>query len=108
MYDNKQCLGKIADYSLNPVKQKSINLYVESQPLGALDLAMFKELEKSLPKGMQRGIRIRTWNQWYPDVEFLGVMVGYDLYNDQGEKLEVLATYLAFDVNSVPWEDIIS
>lgn len=108
MYDNKQCMAKNADYAMHPVKQKSINFYAESQPLSAPDFIRFEALYNSLPLGMQRGIRIRTWSQWYPDVAFLGVMVGYDIYNEQGEKLEVLAEYLDFDMSTVPWEDIIA
>lgn len=108
MYDNKQCLGKNADYSLNPVKQKSVNFYVESQPMSTIDKGLFKELYKALPLGMQRGIRIRTWDQWYPTVGFPGIMVGYNIYNEQGESIEVLATYLMFNMDAVPWEDVIA
>jgi hypothetical protein len=107
-YESRQNQGKNADYSLNPVKQKCVNFYVESQPISVDDLVKYSELMDNLPVGMQYGVRIRTWSQWHPDVQYTDVMVGYSLYGESGEVEEVLDTYSEFDVNSVPWLDLIS
>lgn len=108
MYDDKQCLGKNADYALLPAKQKCIDLYVESQPLETVDLALYTNLLLQIPVGMQYGIRIRTWKTWYPDVPFLGHLIGYSVYDEQGGAVEILAPANTFNMKQVPWEEVIA
>lgn len=111
-YYPHQCrglLGKIADYSLvEPMKQKSINLYVPSMPLTLEEHLVNQHLVKNLPKGLPYGVRVRVWDLFFPNFPYTGMRVGYSVYNAMGEALEVLADLAAFDMKSVPWEDIIA
>lgn len=102
-------MGMVADYNLDiPVKQKSINFYVQDVPMILAEAAMHNELIFALPVAMPYGVRTRVWSHFYPDAPFTGEMVSYVVYNDLGQAVETLIPYDTFDMKTVPWDDIIA
>lgn len=102
-------VGQISDYSYCPVmKAKSINFYVKDVPMILAEASMHNTLMLSLPVGLPYGVRTRVWSQFFPDTQFLGEMVGYSIYNELGEAVEVLVPYAQFNMKAVPWDDIIA
>lgn len=101
--------GMISDYRLDDVmKAKSINFYVKDVPMVLAEATMHNNLVFALPKGLPYGVRTRVWSEFYPDVQFLGEMVGYSLYNELGQAVEHLIPYADFNMKAVPWDDIIA
>lgn len=102
-------IGQISDYSYCPVmKARSINFYVKDVPMILSEASMYNDLVLSLPVGLPYGVRTRVWSQFFPDVQFLGELVGYSIYNDLGEAVEILVPFAQFDMKTVPWDDIIA
>lgn len=102
-------IGQISDYSYCPVmKAKSINFYVKDVPMILAEASMHNTLMLSLPVGLPYGVRTRVWSQFFPDINFVGEMVGYSVYNELGEAMELLFPYASFDMKTVPWDDIIA
>jgi hypothetical protein len=101
--------GKVSDYSLaEPIKSRSLNFYVQDLPMILAEATMHNALVFKLPVGLPYGVRVRVWSQWFPDTAFLGEMVSYSIYDESGAAVEVMAAYADFDVNTVPWLDIIA
>ena len=102
-------IGQISDYSYCPVmKAKSINFYVKDVPLILDESVKLNKLLLSLPVGLPYGVRTRVWSQFFSDTQFYGEWVSYSVYNELGEAVEVMVPYDAFDMKTVPWDDIIA
>lgn len=101
--------GMIADYRLDcPMKQKSIDFYVQDVPLVYDEAAMLQTLYAALPKGLPYGIRVRKWSDFYPDAPWVGELVGYTTVNDLGEAVVTFFAYDNFVMADTPWEDIVA
>lgn len=101
--------GMISDYRLDDVmKAKSINFYVQDVPMVLAEASMHNNLIFALPVGLPYGVRTRVWSEFYPDVQFLGEMVGYSTYNDLGQAVEHMIPYADFNMKAVPWDDIVA
>lgn len=101
--------GQISDYNLDLViKAKSINFYVKAVPMILSEEIMFNTLTHKLPVGVPYGVRHRVWSEWFPEVPFFGEMVSYSTYNELGEAVETMVPYELFDVNTVPWDEVIA
>lgn len=108
-YDCYRNDGMISDYRLDCVmKAKSINFYVEDLPMVLEEAVKHNTLLFALPLGLPYGVRTRVWSQWFPDFPFPGETVSYSTYNDLGEAVETFFAYDAFDMNGVPWEEVIA
>ncbi len=101
--------GQIADYRLDFVmKQKSINFYVKDVPMILSEALKFNELTGKTPRGLPYGVRARVWSDFFPEFPFPGETVSYSVYNELGEAVEIMTAYEAFDMNTVPWDDVIA
>uniref|UniRef100_A0AAU6VY05 Uncharacterized protein n=2 Tax=unclassified bacterial viruses TaxID=12333 RepID=A0AAU6VY05_9VIRU len=108
-YDGESCGGMISDYRLDfPMKQKSINFYVQDVPMILAESVMHNKLLFALPMGFPYGVRTRVWSQFYPDVQWLGEMVSYSTLNELGQAVEHMIPYAEFNMKAVPWDDIIA
>lgn len=102
-------IGQISDYSYCPVmKAKSINFYVQDVPMILSEAVKYNELVLSLPVGLPYGVRTRVWNTFFPEIPFTGEVISYSVYNELGEAVELFFDFAAFDMKTVPWEDIIA
>lgn len=102
-------MGMMTDYRLDaPMKQKSINFYVQDIPMILSEATKHNNLIFALPKGFPYGVRTRVWSQFFPDTAFLGEMVSYSVYDESGAAVEVMVPYASFDMKTVPWDDIIA
>lgn len=102
--------GVIADYRLDcPMKQKSINFYVEGVPLSEDEDAAFQQLTILLPRGLPYGIRIRVWQDFFRDIVMPSeIMVGYSVTDELGGSVEIVQPLETFVMADVPWADIIA
>jgi hypothetical protein len=101
--------GSPLDYNLDSViKAKSINFYVQDVPLLSSEASKQGQLILALPVGVPYGVRTRKWSDFYPDVEFLGEMVSYYVYNELGQVVEQMFRYDSFNMALVPWDEIIA
>lgn len=82
-----------------------INLYVETLPNTDDDRAAYDSLQSQLPPPMQHGLRMRVWDQWYPDVVFPGLTVGMRDVTVVASN-EILVPLVDFNMDNVPWEKL--
>lgn len=90
------------------VRQKSVNLYVENIALTPTESGAYLDILSKLPQGYLYGVRVRVWRQWHGAQPYPGPTVTYSVYNDLGEAVEVSSLYDDFDMNTVPWDDVIA
>lgn len=86
---------------------KGLNIYVRHMPLTAGEHMDADIVFNMLPKGGYYVTRVRQASVFYPSAVFTETMVGYETINDLGQRVETLAPLSTFDVNSVPWDDVI-
>lgn len=100
--------GKVSDYSLaEPLKNKSIDFYVEDVPMILAEAMLHNSLFQKLPVGLPYGIRVRVWSKFY-DTPFDGIKVAYNTYSDLGESVTNMFPADTFDMTTVPWADVIA
>ncbi|WYV99815.1 hypothetical protein Roomu2_00135 [Pseudomonas phage vB_PpuM-Roomu-2] len=84
---------------------KQIIFYASANPLPADERAKYQNLVDTLPPRPDCGISINQWAAVYPNVAFLGVMIGMrDL--TVASSTEVLVPYESFNMEQVPWEKL--
>lgn len=86
---------------------KGLNVYVQNMPLTLNEHMDVDDVYAMLPLGSDYVTRVRVAAIFYPSAAFTETMVGYETINDQGQRVETLAPLSTFDVNSVPWDDVI-
>ncbi|AMR57264.1 hypothetical protein vB_PsyM_KIL3b_0012 [Pseudomonas phage vB_PsyM_KIL3b] len=111
MFNDYPCRpgGMVADYSLAfPMKQKCINFYVVALPMVLSEELAFNQILSNIPVGVPYGIRTRIWSVWFPEFMYSESMVSYSVYNELGESVEMMFTLAEFDINTVPWEEVVA
>ena len=82
-----------------------INLYVNNNPQTAQERQAFFDLAKALPPPMKHGVRVRLWEQWYPEAPYPGLTVGMRDVTVTASN-ELLIPYDDFVMANVPWDKL--
>ncbi|MNG86244.1 hypothetical protein D3C79_450220 [compost metagenome] len=91
-----------------PDPLKLLTLYTLDNKPDILEDGAFNWLVSQLPVGRPYGAIYTKWSNRYPDVPFFGTMIAWATVNGLGQRVETLRPIVDFDIQEVPWDDLVT